>query len=265
MKFIRSRSNPLFKSLLKLKASPRERRSEGSALLDGAHLVAAYLDRVGKPRALAVSAGATETPEIKRLLGQVQSLEPIVLSEGLFRELSPVTTPSGILAVVAIPAAQSVPPDADCCLLLDDIQDPGNLGSILRSAAAAGVRHVLLSRGCADAWSPRVLRGAMGAHYLLVIEERANLPAFARDYQGQVVATAADAGQSIFEIDLTRPTAFVVGNEGAGLSRDLAGQADVSAAVPMPGGMESINVGAAVAVCLFERVRQLRTVQSAKQ
>jgi TrmH family RNA methyltransferase len=148
--------------------------------------------------------------------------------------------------------------------LIEDVQDPGNLGSILRSAAGAGVRHVLLSRGCADVWSPRVLRGAMGAHYLLGIEDRANLVAFARDYQGQVIAAAADAATSIFDIDLKAPTAFALGNEGSGLSAELAAQADMVATIPMSTGLESINVGAAAAVCLFERVRQLRTVRSAE-
>ena len=258
MKFIRSRGNPLFKSLLKLKDSARERRRAGSALLDGIHLVAAYINRVGPPQAIVVSANATETPEIRRLLDNLPSPEPIVLAEAQFRELSPVTTPSGILAVVAIPPARPVPRDVQCCLLVEDVQDPGNLGSILRSAAATGMRHVLLSKGCVDAWSPRVLRGAMGAHHVLVIEERANLSAFACDYQGQVVAAAADAKKSIFDIDLTQPTAFALGNEGSGLSLELAAQADVHVAVPMAGGLDSINVGAAAAVCLFERVRQLR-------
>lgn len=258
MKVVHSRSNPLFKSLMKLKDSTRERRRTGSALLDGVHLVAAYVERVGQPQAIALSVNAAEIPEIRQLLDKSPSPEPIVLTEALFRELSPVTTPSGILAVVAIPAAQPVPCDVQCCLLVEDVQDPGNLGSILRSAAAAGMRHVLLSKGCVDAWSPRVLRGAMGAHNVLVIEERANLPAFACDYQGQVVAAAAAAKQSIFDIDLTQPTAFALGNEGSGLSPELAAQADVHVAVPMAGGLDSINVGAAAAVCLFERVRQLR-------
>jgi TrmH family RNA methyltransferase len=264
VKVVHSRGNPLFKSLLKLKGSPRERHREGRALLDGPHLVAAYIERIGEPQAIAVSANATETPEIKRLLEMAQSSEPIVFSEALFRELSSVITPSGILAVVAIPPSHPVPPDVECCLLIEDVQDPGNLGSILRSAAGAGVRHVLLSRGCADVWSPRVLRGAMGAHYLLGIEDRANLVAFARDYQGQVIAAAADAATSIFDIDLKAPTAFALGNEGSGLSAELAAQADMVATIPMSTGLESINVGAAAAVCLFERVRQLRTVRSAE-
>ncbi|MDH5536203.1 MAG: RNA methyltransferase [Betaproteobacteria bacterium] len=256
MKRINSRSNPLYKSLAKLKDSPRERRADKSALLDGAHLISAYLDRIGAPRAVAVADAAQQDPAIRALLARTAALEPIVLADGLFRELSPVTTPTGILAVVEIPAPKAVPRDIACCLLLEDIQDPGNLGGILRSAAAAGLEHVLLSRGCADAWSPRVLRGAMGAHFLLNIVERAELVVFAEAYAGQVVATAARAGRSVFETDLRPATAFAVGNEGAGLTHGLAAQADAEVAIPMPGRMESINVAAAVAVCLFERVRQ---------
>jgi RNA methyltransferase, TrmH family len=258
VKYISSHGNPLFKSLARLRDSPRERRAERVALLDGAHLVATYLERTGRPRLVAISAAAADAPEIRALFEAVQASESIILTDGLFGELSPVTTPAGILAVVDIPSAQPVPRDAECCLLLENIQDPGNVGSILRSAAAAAVRHVLLSRGCADIWSPRVLRAAMGAHFALNMRERENLTAFARDYPGQVVATGARAARSIFEVDLTGPTAFVVGNEGAGITEALVAEADFLAVVPMSAGVESINVGAAAAVCLFERVRQLK-------
>jgi len=257
MKIVNSRGNPLFKALVKLKDSARERRIEGSTLLDGAHLVSAYLERVGKPHALFVSASAQDATEIKALALAAAPLEPVVLADGLFRELSPVTTPSGVLAAVKIPGAGPVPPAVDCCVLLEDIQDPGNLGGILRSAAAAGVQDVLLSRGCADAWAPRVLRAAMGAHFLLNIVERADLVSFARGYRGQVIATAVRASKTIYDLDLSGPCAFLIGNEGAGLSGDLAA-AGVEAGIPMPGAVESLNVGAALAVCLFERVRQRR-------
>lgn len=258
MKIIRSRANPLFRALARLRDSPRERRRAGTTLLDGPHLVADYIARRGMPQTLAVNAEALDSPEIRELLARAHGAEPVIFAEGLFRELSPVTTPSGILAVVPIPAASPVPHDVACCVLLEDIQDPGNVGSILRSAAAAGVRHVLLSTGCADAWSPRVLRAAMGAHHALVIAERADLVGFARAYHGQVVAADAKGGQSIHDVDLTAPTAFALGNEGAGLSEVLMQQAQIRAAVPMAGAIESINVGAAAAVCLFERGRQLK-------
>ena len=259
MKTVRSRGNPLFRTFVKLKGSPRERRRAGNTLLEGPHLVASYMERKGAPVAIAVSEEALAVPEIRQLLDsqRPERPEPLVLPDALFREISSVTTPSGIVAIVPIPAARPIPHDVACCVLLEGVQDPGNLGSILRSAAAAGVRHVLLSRGCADPWSPRVLRGAMGAHELLAIEDRADLDAYARAYHGQVVAAAANRGRALYDIDLLPPTAFVFGNEGAGVSRGLLETADVTASVPMAAGVESISVGAAAAVCLFERVRQL--------
>jgi TrmH family RNA methyltransferase len=257
VKLVSSRANAAFKLLLKLKESARARRNEHLALLDGAHLVATYLERVGVPHALAVTGAAARTPAIQALIKRGPPGASLVLSDALFGKLSSLTTPVGILAAVAVPAARDVPREVACCLLLEDIQDPGNLGSILRSAAAAGVEHVLLSRSCADPWSPRVLRAAMGAHFFLNVVEASDLIAFAESYPGQVIATAATATRSIFEIDLRLSTAFLIGNEGVGLSARLLAAADVQAAVPMPGGMESINVGAASAVCLFERVRQL--------
>lgn len=256
MKTVRSRANPLFRTLVKLKGSPRERRRAGNTLLEGPHLVASYMERKGAPVAIAVSEEALTVPEIRQLL-DTQRPEPLVLPDALFREISSVTTPCGIVAIVPIPATRPIPHDVACCVLLEGVQDPGNLGSILRSAAAAGVRHVLLSRGCADPWSPRVLRGAMGAHELLAIEDHADLDAYARAYHGQVVAAAANRGRALYDIDLVPPTAFVFGNEGAGVSRGLLETADVTAFVPMAAGVESISVGAAGAVCLFERVRQL--------
>ena len=109
MKLINSRSNALYKSLAKLKDSPRERRVEKSALLDGAHLISAYVEHIGAPRAVAVADTAQQDPAIRALLARTAALEPIVLADGLFRELSPVTTPTGILAVVEIPAPKAVP------------------------------------------------------------------------------------------------------------------------------------------------------------
>ncbi|MBI4195925.1 MAG: RNA methyltransferase [Betaproteobacteria bacterium] len=259
MKLITSRANAVFRALARLKESPRHRRTEHATVIDGAHLVSAYLERLGHPQAVVVTAAAAESPEIRALLKRVAPLNPIMLSEALFREVSPVAAPAGILAAIEIPAARAPLREAECCLLVEDIQDPGNLGSILRSAAAAGVEQVLLSKGCADVWSPRVLRAGMGAHFLLNLAERVDLSAFASEYRGRIVATAANASNCIFDVDLTQRTAFAVGNEGAGLSGGLLRAAHVVAAIPMRDGAESINVGAATAVCLFERVRQIRS------
>jgi TrmH family RNA methyltransferase len=264
MKVISSRSNTLVRALLKLRNSARERRKRGSTLLDGMRLVSAYVERVGAPRTLLLAPEAPSTAEIQALLRRIPSIEPIVLGGGLYADLSSVSTPTGVIAEVPIPQQSAPAADAPWCLLVDDVQDPGNLGSILRSAAAAGVDQVLLSVGCADAWSPRVLRAGMGAHFSIAVYEKADVVAFARNFRGQVVAATSAGERTVYEVDLAGPTALAVGNEGSGLSPALLAEADLRVRVPMPGHAESLNVAAAAAVCLFERVRQLITVRGAK-
>jgi len=150
---------------------------------------------------------------------------------------------------------------------MDDVQDPGNVGSMLRSAAAAGVVQVIMSKRCAFAWSPKVLRAGQGAHFLLEIHEDVDLPAWAASYRsgaddrtrGDVVAAVATEGESLYSASLTGRLALVIGNEGAGVSLPLLAQATKRVMIPMPGGMESLNAAAAAAVCLFECVRQRTT------
>ncbi len=255
MKQISSRENPVFKQLKKLAESGRERRKTGKALLDGAHLLAACLDSGNLPELLAVSAEAKNKNEIRALLARAPDGQKIELASELFAEISPVETPTGILAVIEIPHAQPTK-RPDFCLLVEDVQDPGNLGTILRSAAAAGVEAAYLSTHCADAWSAKVLRAGMGAHFALTLQERVDLVEQARAFAGLTVAASLDAEQSLYDIDLSGPVAFMVGNEGAGLSAGLLAAAGLRIRIPMPGAMESLNAAAAASICLFERVRQ---------
>lgn len=262
MKRIDSAANPRFKALRRLVESSSERRRAGRSVLDGVHLVAAYQEHVGRPEQIAVSRSGMERPGIRALLDAMKGVDVVVMGDALFRQLAPVVTPTGILAVVETPRPQPVPLEMDTCVMLEDLQDPGNLGSILRTSAAAGVRHVLLSRGSVHAWSPRVLRAAMGAHFALAIYEGVDLQGVARAYPGKRVATQQRSPRSVFDADLTGSIALLLGNEGAGLSAGLLSAADTVVSIPMPGAAESLNVAAAAAVCLFERVRQLRAVQS---
>jgi TrmH family RNA methyltransferase len=139
------------------------------------------------------------------------------------------------------------------------VQDPGNIGSMLRSAAAAGVAQVLLSKHCAFAWSPKVLRAGQGAHFCVDIHEDVDLPTWAAGYRasgGDVVATVAAGGMSLFAAPLGSRVALAIGNEGGGLSDTLAAEATQRVTIPMHAGVESLNAAAATAVCLFECVRQ---------
>jgi TrmH family RNA methyltransferase len=254
---ISSRGNPLFKTLLKLAQSARERRKAGLALLEGVHLAQVYLQAVGLPQTVVVAEAQLRNPEIERLLARLESTQTVVLPEALFAQLSTLASPAGLLSVIATPAPPALLPEQmDCCLILEDLQDPGNLGSILRSAAGAAIRHVVLSPHCVHAWSPRVVRAAMGAHFLLQIHEQADLVQVLAGFKGRVVATGTQGGSPVFDAALTGRLALLIGNEGAGLSQPLLAAADEIVCIPMPGGTESLNAAAAAAICLFERVRQ---------
>lgn len=256
MKVIASRDNPAYKAIAKLGASSKERKASGLALLDGAHLLAACLDAGLRPEAVVVSSDALDKTEVAWLVERSAPARVTVLSEALFRSLSSVQTPTGILATMRTPAARPVPPDASLVLVLEDIQDPGNVGTLLRSAAAAGAGHAVLCGQCAFAWSPKVLRAGVGAHFVLNVVEGSDPVEFVGRYRGQSVALSARGEQSIYDLDLHRATAFLVGNEGAGLSGPLLAAAKVRAHIPMPGGIESLNAATAGSICLFEAVRQ---------
>lgn len=258
MKRISSPDNRRFKLLRQLVESSRERRKSGLSVLDGVHLVGAYRDCIGAPEQLVVSTSGLRNREIAAILAGFAGVEPLLVSDDLFKKISPVVTPTGIVAVVRTPRPQPVPEGMDACIMLEDQQDPGNLGSILRSAAAAGIRHVLLSRESVQAWSPRVLRAGMGAHFRLRVYEQVDLIATARAFKGTVIATGGKAPRSLYDADLTGRLALLFGNEGSGLSPQLRAAAHMEVSVPMPGKTESLNVAAAVAVCLFERVRQVQ-------
>lgn len=258
MKTITSADNPRFRALLKLAQSSRDRRSAGLSLLDGIHLVAAYVEHAGSPDEIVLSRSGAEDAEVRGLLAGQGINEALLLSDALFRQLSSVASPTGIIAVVPTPRVPVPDRLTGSSVWLEDIQDPGNVGSILRSATAAGIDTVCLSRHSVHAWSPRVLRAGMGAHFSLRIIEGVDLQALAQRYSGTIVATAVDQGVPVFDADLRGDVALLLGNEGAGLSPGLAALARQTVHIPMPGRAESLNVGAAAAVCLFERVRQLR-------
>ncbi|HET9112879.1 MAG TPA: RNA methyltransferase [Burkholderiales bacterium] len=247
-----SSQNPQYKNLKKLVESSGARREQQQTVLDGEHLLQAYLQSGNVPRLLIVEESAVEPP----LLAQWRHVPAMQLTPRLFSALSPVKTPTGVMALIDIPAVKQRQ-TSSFIVLLERIQDPGNLGAMLRSAAAAGADAVYLSEGCADAWSPKVLRGGMGAHFATQIIEQADLVGVARDFSGKTCCAALAAPQSLYDVDLSSAVAFAVGNEGAGLSPELRAAADIEFSIPMPGNVESLNAAAALAVCAFERVRQI--------
>lgn len=256
MKHIQSKDNPQLKMLAKLATSVRERRDSGLTLLDGDHLIAAYAESGGTADVIAISETALTRAHQRDLFDRCPARVRLVVADRLLGSISPVATASGMVAAIPVPAPEHWPKPAETCLLLEDIQDPGNLGSMLRTAAAAGLRHVALSGGCASAWAPKTVRAGMGAHFRLHLHEDADLVALASTFCGKVAATEPKAKTTLYTADLRAPVAWLFGNEGAGLSPELSRHASERLAIPMPGRIESLNVAGAVAICLFEQVRQ---------
>jgi len=257
MKSITSRDNPLVKRVRALTQNGRERKKAGQTILDGDHLVRAALEAGWTPEAILVSSAGLQKPEIASLIDQAQSSSPVFLiPDELMQQISPVATSAGLLALVATPVDGPLPSSGDA-ILLDQVQDAGNLGTLMRSACAAGILHVLLTPGCAQAWSPKVLRAAMGAHFIVSVFEGVDAAVWLAGYQGQVYATALGHGAlDLYEADLTAEGAWLFGAEGAGLSPALLAMASQRLTIPMHGEIESLNVAAAAAVCLFEQRRQ---------
>ena len=255
MKRISSQENPFYKELIKLASSTRERKKIGYTLLDGPHLLLAYIASGKQPLHLIVTTGALEDAEISSLLLKLPEVPSTLLDDALFTKLSELKTVSGVLALISIPHADTAPQNDQFCVLLENIQDPGNLGSILRSAAAAGCDSVYMSKGCADAWSPKVLRAAMGGHFVLKLYEHADLLTVAREFTGTIFSAALSGKISLYGSDLKGRVAFAIGNEGSGLSEALL-DSTYPFVIPMLGKVESLNAAAAAAICLFEAVRQ---------
>jgi TrmH family RNA methyltransferase len=258
MKTITSRENPLYKELKQLAGSSQARRKAGRTLLDGVHLCEAYLQHLGAPRLCIVSESARLHHEVVPIAVQCESgaSQCILLPDALYNALSQVEHGVGLMFVVDTPELTVPAALTGSAVLLDNLQDPGNMGSILRSAAAAGIEFVLCSPGTAFTWSPKVLRAGMGAHFLLKIAENVDLAAIIRSASVPVLATSSHARQTIFETNLTQPVAWLFGHEGQGVAEDLLALATHQVAIPHLGAMESLNVAASAAVCFFEQVRQ---------
>jgi TrmH family RNA methyltransferase len=253
---ISSRDNPIFKRLRKLAESARARREARMTLLDGEHLLAAYLDAGGQPHTL-VRAASFDAARLVPLAARCPQAKAIVLPDALFAELAPVATPTGVLAEAAwlTPAALAATP---LVIVLEDIQDPGNLGSMLRTGAAAGATLAVLSKGCHDPWSPKALRGGQGAQFVLPLQQGIDLTAWLAGFSGRSVALALGGTEDFYAQDYAGATALVIGNEGAGLTAATAQAATTRVHIPMPGRVESLNASAALAAAAFEVVRQRR-------
>jgi TrmH family RNA methyltransferase len=252
---IASKDNPTFKALRALGNALGEIRAQRRAILAGTHLIQACLQAGYPLRQILLAPSAAGNAEVGELLATLNNVPALELAEPLFKDVVQLVTPTGIAAVIDLPVIANDQPIGDA-VLLDAVQDAGNVGTLLRTAAAAGFNEVILGNGCAGAWSGKVLRAAQGAHFSLRIREHVDLPVWISHCQFPALGAVAGGGTSLYQISLLEPHIWVFGNEGAGISPAVEANLSQRVTISMAAGAESLNVSAAAAVCLFEARRQ---------
>jgi len=248
---VTSRHNDLFKDLRKLLTEPAAYRKLGRVWLEGDHLCRALLERGRVPLRAIVTESAWAKPALESLARGAP--EVVCVPDALMRELSGLESPAPIGFLIEADTATAPQPGRDT-VVLDRLQDPGNVGSVLRSAAALGFTQAIALVGTAALWSPKVVRGGMGAHFGLRLVEGAAPEALA-GLTVPMFGASSHAERRLGDGALPWPCAWVFGHEGQGVASEVAGRCEAVLAIPQPGGGESLNVAAAAAICLYETVR----------
>jgi TrmH family RNA methyltransferase len=258
---IASPANPAFKSWLRLATHPREARAQHRALAEGLHLAQAALD-AGIAVEAVLLRQRTRGTEVERLVAAATAAgaRRFELATALYDRISPVEHGVGMMFVVSVPR-HALPKRAQRDMLyLDGVQDPGNVGALLRTAAAAGIGDVLASPATAALWAPKTLRAGQGAHFRLQLHEHVAAGSLKEVLQGSWIGADARLGEPLWVTPLPAgPLGWVFGGEGAGLTDPARAVCQRTVSIPIDAAVESLNVGAAAAVCLFERRRRLST------
>ncbi len=261
LKTLSSRDNPLVKRFAALSRSAPARKRDGMCMLEGEHLAQSYVERVGQLEIIAFRDGG-ETGALttaQAALAQ-RAREAVRVAPALFDSLSTLVSPTGVLAIATVPPAPA-PATTGFVVALDDVQDPGNVGTLIRTAAAAGVQQVWLSSGCAFAWSVKTLRAAQGAHFHTDVVEDVALDIALRAFNGKRWATLPrDIGSvrvvSLFNAEFGVNNVLVLSNEGHGVTPALLSAITDGVSIPMAAGVESLNVATAGAIVLYAAAQQ---------
>lgn len=248
---ITSKDNPLFKRLRGLAQEGGAYKKEGLVWLEGDHLCRALLARGHSPEVVVF---APQAQAVVASWGLPMAVRQVCMSQDLLRQTSTLESPAPVGCLWRLPEREAVQPGA-ATVVLDRLQDPGNVGSILRTAAAMGFAQVLALKGSTALWSPKVLRSGMGAHFALHLVEGATLDDV-QALQVPALATHVHDGLWLHQARLPWPCAWLMGHEGQGVSPELLALASTRIRIAQPGGEESLNVAAAAAVCLYTSAAQ---------
>jgi len=260
---IASRENPLYRRLYRLLqgggavAARAQRRGQAAVVLEGIHLCQMWLHHIGQPERAVFDAQALQRHnEIAVLYECVAPERRVLLAPTLAASLSQLAHGPGVYFLGHAPRPAWPERITQAAICLDRLQDPGNVGTLLRTAAAAGITDAYLARGSASAWSHKALRAGQGAQFAMTIYEDVALPSLYQIKTLPLIATALDHAVSLYAAPLPRQCLWLFGNEGQGVDPDLLCLADLRVCIPHDAAVESLNVAAAAAICLFEQRRQ---------
>lgn len=256
MIFIESKDNPLFKDIKKLKER-RGRNKSGKYIIEGFRLIEEAIKAKVDMEYIFVTKEAADKMYEYLPKDVEDRVKVMALSEGLIKELSSTEKPQGIIAVIKI-KKEEINLGGSFYLLCDKLQDPGNLGTIIRTAHAAGVDGIILTKGTVDIFNDKVIRATMGSmfHIPILIDEDLSITRKLIDNGFSLLATSLEGDKDFFMEDLKGKIIISVGNEGNGVSDEVYSLADKKVKIPMPGGAESLNVAIATSIILYEKVRQ---------
>lgn len=259
-----SGANESLKRARRLLKYPRLCRKTGTTLAEGLHLAGELCKHSELIRTIFIREGADRNPELQAILGKLEHLNIYLLElpSALFASICPVENGAGIVCEISTPDPREQVGHEDI-VFLDGVADPGNVGTIIRLSLAAGVSNIAVSDHCAYIWSPKVLRAGMGAHFFCRFIFGRSLKSIKEESGNQCLVADARGGKDLFaESWGERPTIWVFGNEGAGVSQDSLQNSDKTLLIPIDRRVESLNVASAASVCLFEQ-RRRRLLKSA--
>lgn len=252
---ITSKDNPLIKTAHALLTDPKKRKKMGQTVIEGTHLLDAYLKAEKMPISVIISESGLNNDEIQSLIKKFNK-NPIIISDTLYKNIRTLGTSLPIMAVIEMPNLILNHAIDNDCLILNGIQDTGNLGTLLRTASATDFKTVICTPNTAHAYNPKTLRASMGANFSLAIYENISVDAIFHFVKVPLFATTSHANGLIYRKDLTKPLALILGNEGQGVDERFLKKA-TPLTLPQY-GEESLNVGVAGSVCLYEILRQRR-------
>lgn len=255
-KYIESAHNQEIKHLVKLVSQNRYRQRHHVAILEGLHLIETFIQAGYTIQNMYVPHSRISEPHIQTLMTKVANDKIILIADHLLAKISDLTESHEPIAFVDVINHHTISQNQDV-VLLERIQDPGNVGTILRTALASGISQIVLSKDCCDVWSPKVVRAAMGAHAFLHILTVPSLTEWITGYTCNIYATVLSFEScNLYDLDLQQPAGWLFGNEGSGLSAEILQVVTQHVRIPMAGATESLNVAMAATVCLFEQFRQ---------